>query len=290
MEHKYCPINVRLYTRPFTEWYGRVYGADRARALPRNLILALEMMRLRSPLRSVRLLVHDPAGATGPHLLAYLRWYNERIRPGADPIVIRPGPLHLSIRERLYPGIRFHPLRRPHHIRGATSCACMVAMAHCCAPRPWGLDLFHRARTVLTGMVDIRHSILIFHGDMRYRRHHFRDAWHQARDDPDAVFLTYDADNPDAVLKDLQQRYQRPLREPSTTALLQYATAHHRHVGSRPAATATTPIHRIATAATPPHILRYRRPRPAERHPRHSGWHPIPAAPQRWSEPPPLAA
>ena len=289
MKH-YAPINARLYTRSFTGWYERVYGADRARALPRNLILALEMMRLRSPLRSVRLLVHDPSGATGPHLLAYLRWYNERIRPGADPIVIRPGPLHLSIRERLYPGIRFHPLRRPHHIRGATSCACMVAMAHCCAPRPWGLDLFHRARTVLTGMVDIRHSILIFHGDMRYRRHHFRDAWHQARDDPDAVFLTYDADNPDAVLKDLQQRYQRPLREPSTTALLQYATAHHRHVGSRPAATATTPIHRIATAATPPHILRYRRPRPAERHLSHSGWHPIPAAPQRWSEPPPLAA
>ena len=276
MEHKYCPINTTIYTRSFTRWYGRVYGADRARALPRNLILALEMMRLRSPLRSVRLLVHDPSGATGPHLLAYLRWYNERIRP---------GPLHLSIRERLYPGIRFHPLRRPHHIRGATSSACMVAMAHCCAPRPWGLDLFHRARTVLTGMVDIRHSILIFHGDMRYRRHHFRDAWHQARDDPDAVFLTYDADNPDAVMEDLQKRYQRPLPGPSTTAPTTTGrdVIHHvrarmapRNVGSRPAATAAT--------------MHIRRPRPAERHPRHSEWHPIPAAPQRWSESPPLAA
>ncbi len=277
---QYRPINTRLYTRSFTGWYGRVYGADRARSLPRNLILALEMMRLRSPLRSVRLLVHDPAGATGPHLLAYLRWYNERIRPGADPIVIRPGPLHLSIRERLYPGIRFHPLRRPHHIRGATSSACMVAMAHCCAPRPWGLDLFHRARTVLTGMVDIRGSLLIFHGDMRYRRHHFRDAWHQARDDPDAVFLTYDADNPDAVLKDLQQRYQRPLPGPSTTAPTTTGrdVIHHvrarmapRNVGSRPAATAAT--------------MHISRPRPAERH-----LLTLRLNPQRWSEPPPLAA
>ncbi len=146
----------------------------------------------------------------------------------------------------------------------------MVAMSHCCAPRPWGLDLFHRARTVLTGMVDIRHSILIFHGDMRFHRHHFRDAWHQARDDPDAVFLTYDANHPDAVLKDLQQRYQRPLREPSTTA---------------------KPSPRYPTYPTQKNLWKsvesvwVRRPRPAERHPIT-----LRPAPQRWSEPPPLAA
>lgn len=210
------PISTTLYTRAFHRWYTATYGAGRARAMPRYLILALEMMRLRSPMRHIRLLVHDPRYELGPWLLAYARWINEHIRYRCDPLIIRPGPRHLRIDTSRWPGLRFSSLRRPDSVRGTTTAFGMIVCADSCAPRESGHDLFHRARIALTGMVSLRHSILIYHGNAHTPRHHFRQAWHTAlAQGPDSPFLAYDAEHPDAILDQLE-RYRRPYRPPST--------------------------------------------------------------------------
>lgn len=214
-----------LYTRAFHRWYAHTYGHERARGMPRRLILALEMMRLRSRYRHVRIMVHDPTRRLGPWLLAYARWINERIHPGADPLIIKPGPRHLRINYRNWPGLRFRSLLRPDHIRGHNTTLAMVVCADACAARPWGHDLFWRARAAITGMVDIRGSMLIFHGDARRHRHHFRDAWQWAQSHPDeSPFLTYDDEHPESVIAQLL-RYQRELRQSSTPAPVAEAPA-----------------------------------------------------------------
>ncbi|MDE6334263.1 MAG: hypothetical protein K2L77_06405, partial [Muribaculaceae bacterium] len=207
-----------LYTRAFHRWYARTYGHERARDMPRYLILALEMMRLRSPMRHVRIMIHDPTLRLGPWLLAYARWINERIIPGADPIIVRPGPRHLGINTRKWPGLRFRSLLRPQHLRGHNTALAMVVCADRCGPRPRGHDLFWHARAILTGMVHIRGTMLIFHGDARRHRHHFRDACMWARSHPgETPFIIYDDEHPQAVIAQLM-RYRRELRQSSTTA------------------------------------------------------------------------
>ena len=79
-------------------------------------------------------------------------------------------------------------------------------------------------RAALTGMVDIRGSMLIYHGDATNRRHHFRQAWHDALDNPGTTpFLTYDALHPEAVIAQLM-RYRRELSGTSTAATIAEAT------------------------------------------------------------------
>ena len=210
------PIRHHIYTRAFHRWYVHTYGHERARGMPRLLILTLEMMRLRSEYRHVRLLINDPGYRLGPWLLAYARWIAGRIDPGADPLVMIPGPRHLRINRRNWPGLRFRSMLRPDAIRGLTTRLGLVVCADACGQRPWGRDLFWRTRAALTGMVDIRGSMLIYHGDATSRRHHFRQAWHDAIDNPGSTpFLTYDALHPEAVIAQLM-RYRRELSGTST--------------------------------------------------------------------------
>ena len=240
------PISTTLYTRAFHRWYTATYGAGRARAIPRYLILTLEMMRLRSPLRHIRLLIHDPHGRLIHWLLAYTRWINEYIHPRSDPPIIHPGPRQQAIDTRQWPGLRFRSLRRPDSVRGTTTSFAMVLNADSCTPRPDGHDNFHRARTALTGMVNLRHSILIYHGNAHNLRHHFHHAWQAARSpDTDSPFLTYDAEHPQAILATLT-RYLREYRP---------ATAPAAPGRPQPPPATTTPPLRLHY--TPPHTARH---------------------------------
>ena len=208
---------ARIYTRAFRRWIAATRGRHILRTFPWQYILTLEMMRLRSPLRHVRLFVHDPHGRLILWTLAYATWINTRIRPGADPLVIRPGPSDLRLSPSDWPGLRFASLKRPDAIRGTTTDMGIVLCAHTCGPRSYGHDLFERVRTALTPMVNLSHSLLIFHGDARVRRRHFRGAWLSNREHPtDTHFLCYDHEHPDAILATLAALYRRPVSESRT--------------------------------------------------------------------------
>ena len=113
---------------------------------------------------------------------------------------------------------------RPDAIRGLTTRLGLVVCADACGQRPWGRDLFWRTRAALTGMVDIRGSMLIYHGDATSRRHHFRQAWHDTIESPGTTpFLTYDALHPEAVIAQLM-RYRRELSGTSTAEAVAEAT------------------------------------------------------------------
>ncbi|MCI9053817.1 MAG: hypothetical protein HFJ87_01555, partial [Muribaculaceae bacterium] len=152
---------MSIYLHAFRQWVIHNCGHDEAHRMPRHFITALEVMRQRCPLRSVRIIANDPHRELPTWVYRYFQWLEERIMPGSEPVVMQPNVKYRRYLAPRFPAINFQSLRHPDHIRGATSRMVAILGGDQCAPGSNYDDNFYVALRALIPMVNIQNSVVI---------------------------------------------------------------------------------------------------------------------------------
>lgn len=220
---------MSIYLHAFRQWVIHNCGHDEAHRMPRHFITALEVMRQRCPLRSVRIIANDPFRELPVWVYRYFQWLEERIMPGSEPVVMQPNVKYRRYLTPRFPAINFQSLRHPDHIRGATSRMVAILGGDQCAPGSNYDDNFYVALRALIPMVNIQNSVVILTGNaMRPHMAFARKYYSVQGAGPESVYLYYDTLSPAAILRQLARftaRYTKKAEKarkkraaPATTA------------------------------------------------------------------------